>query len=63
MTKSTKKWLIILAIVIVLIWGIISFVNFLYKVKAPYRYEEGKRLHRHPVVANAKIAWLPIKNI
>jgi len=56
MKKSTKKWLIILSIVIVIIWGIISLFSLLLKVKAPYRYEEGRQMHRHPVLAEAKIA-------
>jgi hypothetical protein len=63
MKKSTKKWLIILSIVIVIIWGIISLFSVLLKVKAPYRYEEGRLMHRYPVLAEAKIARYSAKNI
>ncbi len=51
MSKSAKRWLIALGVLVLMIWGLVSGVKFIMKVKAPYKYqEEGRLMQRDSVV-------------
>ncbi len=51
MSKSAKKWLIVLGVFVLMVWGLVSGVRFIMKVKAPYKYqEEGRLIERDSVV-------------
>lgn len=51
MSKSTKRWLIAGGVLVFMIWGLVSGIRFIFKVKAPYRYqEEGRLIERDSVI-------------